>query len=346
MTPRKLLLHVGPPKTGTSALQTVLSTLDDPGFLYPRVGLWDADGAHHGLVFNFYGEYRHGEVPRLDLPEMLAEIGALARAHPERDLVISSEELAERDIPPLVAALSEAVEDETLSPEIIFVCREHWARASSLYNQYVKDGFVGLRMDPDDYLRQTTLPLCYRPTLERLQSCGYPLRVLNYHPSNTFVARALAHMGSRVVDYPDPGLRNVSLSRIGLVAMLGLNNLQLPPQQREAVFALLRPHGRLWAPTRDIFSQRQHPELAARFADDRAYLRREFAVELPEFEFSPEGVLSITHEELAWLADVLKPASRVRKPLLTFGRRYLERPSGAWRRARTALKRAFGLSRR
>ena len=59
--PRTLYLHVGPRKTGTSALQHILRNHDNSIVVYPKVGLW-GDGSHHGLVFRFFGVDRSGKI--------------------------------------------------------------------------------------------------------------------------------------------------------------------------------------------------------------------------------------------------------------------------------------------
>jgi len=75
---RTLFFHVGPAKTGTSAVQYVLQRHDNSAVIYPKVGLW-ADGSHHNLVLNYFGEYGRPEVVREDPAELLARIGKEAR---------------------------------------------------------------------------------------------------------------------------------------------------------------------------------------------------------------------------------------------------------------------------
>src|SRR5215469_18919344 len=101
---RTLFLHVGPAKTGTSAVQHFLQRHDNSVVIYPKVGLW-ADGSHHNLVLNYFGEYARPELVREDPAKLIVRIGDEARGS-TRDIVISSEVLAGRkDIAQFVAAL-------------------------------------------------------------------------------------------------------------------------------------------------------------------------------------------------------------------------------------------------
>jgi hypothetical protein len=82
----KVFIHVGPPKTGTSAVQHVMRTHDNSQVLYPKVGLW-ADGSHHNLAFNFYQDFQRPEAVRSDIVAMFALIGVRVRssAHAPRE---------------------------------------------------------------------------------------------------------------------------------------------------------------------------------------------------------------------------------------------------------------------
>ena len=65
---RKLYIHAGPPKTGTSALQYVLRDHDGSAVYYPKAGQWD-DGSHHNLVLNFYGDDGQSQWVREDIDQ-------------------------------------------------------------------------------------------------------------------------------------------------------------------------------------------------------------------------------------------------------------------------------------
>src|SRR5450432_1492183 len=89
---RTLFLHVGPAKTGTSAIQAVLRSRRDCGVFYPKTDLW-SDCAHHNLILNFMGNHNRPELVRRDAGEMLDEIGEEVRKS-DQDILISSEILA------------------------------------------------------------------------------------------------------------------------------------------------------------------------------------------------------------------------------------------------------------
>jgi hypothetical protein len=88
-------VHLGPRKTGTSAIQSALRAHDNSIVIYPKVGLW-GDGSHHGLVFSFFGEQRkprQKDLEKYDLKLLLDRLADEARDN-ARDILISSETLA------------------------------------------------------------------------------------------------------------------------------------------------------------------------------------------------------------------------------------------------------------
>ena len=348
MIQRKLILHVGPHKTGTSAVQAVLRKGGHPNLLYPQVGLWDVDGAHHGLVFNFYRDFSRPDVPRLDVSAMFKELGRQVAASSAGIVLLSSEELDGRDLRPFHAAVLDALPAADWQTEILLICRDHFERASSLYNQRVKDAAIGLTCMPDEFLAVERDALCYRPMLEALQAQGFRVKLLEYHPSSTFVSRFLSYLG---IDPPEDFMDefvNVSLSPVGLVAMLGLNILAPDLQAREAAYAFLRPHHQMWAPSGNLFGRESRRLSAPAFAKDCAYLEREFGVVLsasgvtvPASPSAEEG-LSIQSGDLAWLAEASLGMGPLREPLLEFARRFSRPSSSRWQTFSRVLRDLIG----
>jgi len=303
---RTLFLHLGPAKTGTSALQHVLRHHDGSAVLYPRVGLW-ADGSHHNLVLNFFADYTRPEMVREDAGILLDRIAEEARAS-DRNIVISSEILAgRRNLADFVQALQSRMGGEPLRVELLVFVREHYERAASLYNQRVKDAIFAEQRDPDVFLAEHAERLCYVNLLRRLRRSEFRLKVLSYHPAETTVARGLAHLGFAPHQIPVAPARNVSLSKIMLVATLMANRLASAPAQRERLIDALRGMPGVFAPPLFIFGAAAIAQAEPRFAADRVFLRRRFGVELPVPDLAGlEATLVIDEREFAGIAAAVQ----------------------------------------
>ncbi len=275
---RKLFIHVGPPKTGSSAVQHILRNHDNTVVVYPKVGLWK-DGSHHNLVFNFYQDFRRAEVVQCSIQELFKKIDA-ETCQSNLDVVISSEALANRDIDLFINALISSLGKTAWAPEIIFVCREHFERASSLYNQLVKDAHSMERRSPDDYLRQHAKGLCYASVLNDLKKSAFPLSVLNYHPAVDFVPRFMTHIGFTDSFLYKNERRNVSLSIKGLIATLAANMAAKTMDDRHRYFAALRRMRGFFASSQSIFQREAAIDADSLFREDRAFLLYEFGVTL------------------------------------------------------------------
>jgi hypothetical protein len=285
---RTLFLHVGPAKTGTSAVQHVLQRHDNSIVLYPKVGLW-ADGSHHNLVLNYFGEYTRPEVVRENPADLLARIGREARQS-DRNIVISSEILAGRkDLTGFTAALEREV-GESLRVELVMVVREHFERAASLYNQRVKDGVTGEKRDPDAFLAAHAQGMCYSNFLKRFRNTRFERCVLNYHPAEDCVQRVLAHFGFAQLTDHLPA-RNVSLSQAALVASLAANRVAVSQEERNRFVAALRRMPGYLSPAGFIFGRDAAFEAEHKFRKDRNFLLRRFEIELPLPDF-PEDRLA------------------------------------------------------
>lgn len=302
---RTLFLHLGPAKTGTSAIQYALSRHDGSVVLYPNVGLW-SDGSHHNLVLNFFGDHARPEMVREDRSRLLARIGEEARRS-DRDLVISSEILAGRkNLPEFASALQEAV-GEALRVIALVIVREHRERAASLYNQRVKDAVVLEQRSPDEFLVDHPERFCYAPLLRRLQKSGLELAILNYHPAGDLLGRCFGLFGFAPERIPEAPRRNVSLGRKALVATLAANRAAHSHEERLRFDSVLSRSRNRFVPSRACFTEGAVAEVRRMFAGDRKYLRREFGVRLPAPDRARDATaLAIGEGEFAELAATMR----------------------------------------
>lgn len=322
--PRRLLIHVGPPKTGTSAVQHYLRSEATPGLLYPQAGRWD-DGAHHNLVFNFFEDRRRPEVVAEDADVLFAGIAAESAGH-TGDILISSEELVFQDIGRFVSAALAHLGGLVDTTELIVTYRDHFSRAASLYNQRVKDGFHLERRDPDSYLRAEAESILYAPLLARLSAADVPVRLVNYHPSADFLSRFLAACGYAPAGGVQDVRRNVSLSVPGMIVMLAANRAAETAEERAGLFAAARRMKGFFAPSEFIFRAGTFAEVAPLFEADRLALQSRFGIPLPETPAeAPANCFHIDDATLARLARVTAPLGGAGARLLAQALPFLKR---------------------
>ena len=139
---RPLHLHCGLHKTGTTALQSALSSasrlLRSHGILYPRSGTPEGTVAQHNLAWEMTRDRRfapeHGGVDAL-----LAEIGAF-----EGRVVLSSEDFEGALLrPALWRGLLEQTSRAGYAPTLVVYLREPVAYLESLYVEILKHGYGG-----------------------------------------------------------------------------------------------------------------------------------------------------------------------------------------------------------
>ena len=264
ITPR-LYLHIGPPKTGTSAVQHVLRQHDDSVVYYPKSGLW-RDGAHHNLAFNFLGDFSRPETEQLDRAALFDEIAEGAR-RTGKSVVISSELMYSRDLGPFLDALLGAIGASRDQAEIVLAYREPYARAASSYNQLVKDAYYREQRSPGQYLLENVATFLYAPRLAQLAELGVPVKILTY--DSDFANRFLGHIGFPPGEIGAVESRNVSLSVKGLIATLAANRIATSQEHREQLFATLRRLRKFFAPSRFLFDAPSLEAVEPHFAKDR-----------------------------------------------------------------------------
>lgn len=231
---RHLFIHVGPAKTGTSALQKQLREKTPPDLLYPACGQWH-DGAHHRLILSFSGrESFNGEpiLPAAEMKKMLFD----EVAESDKDVLISSEAIGNLKL--ILEQMGGWLDDTFSKISVIYTSRHPISRAASSYNQAVKDPHVNMTLGPDDYLREKRALCLLANPVKLFASYGFPLLVVPYAPATSFVSRFLSTIGHDM-----PVTNNIAVNRsmsgAALVTMLCINRLFSDMESRKVIFKQL-----------------------------------------------------------------------------------------------------------
>ena len=231
---RRLILHAGPHKTGTSALQAVLRERQFAAFYYPSSGQWP-DGAHHNLVFSLIPELRRPDAEALEPQHLLEQLQDELSAVQHDTLLISSEFLSTGCAARVVAWLVEQGIAQPDGIRALLVERELRSRAASLYNQAVKDPYVGETRSPQEWLAEEEAKLRLEPMVADQQAAGTKVEVLPYAPAESLVQRLLVAAGAKEEELPDQvSWRNMSMSGPVLMALLEVNRTVSGPEERIA----------------------------------------------------------------------------------------------------------------
>jgi hypothetical protein len=296
---RTLYIHVGPSKTGTSALQAVLQAHDNSVVIYPKAGQWKG-GAHHNLVYNYVGQLEHAQATHEDIDGLFASIAAEARGS-QLPVLISSELLSgQRNSVEFIEMLKSRL-DGDFEVEILFTVREHFDRAASDYNQRVKA--KGLVEGPDKFLAGHTPGLCYEPMLRRVIHPDFRITLIPYHPAPGFVGRFLRHVGFPQDKIPEVPFLNQSIDVSALIATLAMNRVAPKDRARTKIVKALRELRKVRSERRAIFGWKTMLRAEERIRVDRDFLRSEFGFELPSPDLTgAKSAFWITEEERAAIA--------------------------------------------
>lgn len=145
MSEREVLIHIGAPKTGSTAIQRFLTdataVLGQRGIHYPDVGL--RGFGHHDLAFLMGGGYPAWATPQTrGLGELVADLQKALRG-PEPCVVISSENFYLQPAPQLLREAIDGAESGRRLRVLVYLRRQDHL-ALSWYNQAVKaQGFAG-----------------------------------------------------------------------------------------------------------------------------------------------------------------------------------------------------------
>jgi hypothetical protein len=124
--------------------------------------------------------------------------------------------------------------------------RELRSRAASLYNQAVKDPYVGETRSPQQWLMEEEDNLRLEPMIEDLKAAGLGVEMLAYEPAESLVQRLTKAAGALDGELPDQiPWTNTSMSEPVLMALLEVNRTVHDPQERIArrneLFQSIRP---------------------------------------------------------------------------------------------------------
>lgn len=312
----RLFVHVGPPKTGTTAIQSLFRDLQDPALVYPVAGQWP-DGSHNLLSLALQGTPRWGATEVPPLAELLPRVAAELSAAP-KDALISSEGLGHTGLyRQLLEALAEPVArfDQVIP---ILTLRHPLERAASDYNQRVKDAQYGETALPDADLagRIAAHRLC--PFIAKWQQAAPEVRLLAYHPAKSLVARFCDLIERPDLAPAETPWKNRSLGGVGL-ALLLIANRVLPDGAARHRFLAEDIHGypglRLWHGGSFPFSQ----AAAAAAMDtvvtpDLQAARERYGIDLSDWHPPAPAALSETDRaQVRSAAQALLPASERRE---------------------------------
>lgn len=304
---RTLYVHVGPRKTATTTIQNFLSRHDNSVVTYPKVGL-HPEGSHHNLVFTFFGEEHRcvGTPKRRGIHKLFREIAEQV-ASSDLPVVISSEELAPRDVGRFINALLPHVGSEPHDVEVIVACREHFDRAASWYKMRMRVAGNGEQLySPGEFLTARAEEICYAPLIRRIRNAGFRVSALDYHPSDSWAARFLTHIGFDGGKLPE----EVSKKQVGpgikaLIATLATNRVVRSKLKRRKY---LKAFGKMVESRKTpsfIFDQEAARKAERLFSEDRSFLLAEYGISIaPPDVQNMADMLYIDEAEFADLGEV------------------------------------------
>lgn len=221
--PPKIFVHVGPSKTGTTALQKYLSDHAPEGLHYPKEGQWE-DSGHHILCLTLggYNKFLRRELSITDVIEDFKE----AVSKSDGEVIVSSEAFAaltykhDDYLEKLGAFMKDCCDDV----EFIYTLRHPLARAASLYKSLVCNFTNSMTLDPRGFAEDKLDNLMLGTYLTRLEKLGLPYRTIYYEPSRDYIPRFMSMIDHPIESYDYNG-ENVSSSDDVLPMMLCVNRL-------------------------------------------------------------------------------------------------------------------------
>jgi hypothetical protein len=239
------------------------------------------------------------------------------------DILISSELLSWYDVGTFVDSLLQHLGDGPWQPEILLVCREHFEIVASTYNQWVRDGNVRERAEPDAFLRTESTEFSYVSVRRNLCANGIPITALNYHPAEDFLPRFLRHIGVSADHTISNDRRNPSIGRKALVATFAANNVATTTEERNQYFTALGKMREFFSPSEFIFGQEAAEAADVLFREDRRFLSDEFGLTLPAFDpAARQNMFFVDDVELDEIREATRDLGDAGAAIVDFARGY------------------------
>lgn len=269
---RKLYIHVGPSKTGTSAIQGLFRDQAPTSILYPETGRWP-DGSHHKLFFAFNGETQYGTIDIAPWEQLCLKLDKEVSSS-QKDILISSELSSLSFVKAIVSLLNK----HDLDVHLILTVRNPLERAASLYNQEVKDPVIGLTETPDDFLSKRKMNFRFKPLYEKWSVPNLPIIVLAYKDKLPLVQRFCNVIDAGVEIVSDGKQPNKSMEGAALLAILIANKLLKNETQRRAFFTQLREdvQFKIWKGNSFPFSKKACDEFCSALKPDIEWIVEKF----------------------------------------------------------------------
>ena len=300
---RTLYIHVGPAKTGTTAIQSAFQDLRDERLAYPETGRWP-DGSHNLLTFSVIGFSDWGDIRIPPSAEIIEDFLAEVSAAPH-DCLISSEALY---LPTDYARLLEEIGPATRGfDEVrpILNLRHPLERIASYYNQHVKDPVHSETALPDDYLRENCDGFFLSHLIRDWLDFAPNIALLSYYPAYSLVRRFCGLIGRPDLAPSSAPKVNRSLGGVALSLLLLANRNLTDAGLREAFFQRMQTIDglRLWHGSSFPFSRKAvEMALSGALRDDMEQLKWERGIDLTRWTM-PEAI-TLTELECAMVRNV------------------------------------------
>ena len=211
---KKIILHIGTNKTGTSSLQSFLAKnptfLDRNGFIYPKFG--QIYYGHHEIAYGLSNKTVYGF--KLDPnagQNFLNQINNLYKDRPNHTVILSSEAFYSRNEPSNIAKYLDG-----FNVKIICYFREYISYISSWYQQHISDSnFYGHINSFFDQVKEQT------------EYEGFASQWVNAFGANNFIAKSFDRTSLYKKDIIHDFFKILGIDKLSFDQKLYSNNYSL-----------------------------------------------------------------------------------------------------------------------